>query len=227
MKNVIFFGIGAILGSVVTYFCVKDHYRELAESEIEEIREMYRKKTASKETAEKNEEAKKAMLNDISNEPKEESPQMIRKRELKIYDKIREPYVESHNVFSNPLNEDEIDNEEEFTDDPYELVVDRSTPSDGYSEPHEISEEEFASERLFYDKAMVFYYTDDVAVLEETDEIIDSIEDLIGPDILPEAMEKLDIRNGNDTIYVRNDNRSTDYGIIFTGTEFVQEEEPD
>ena len=233
MKNVIFFGLGAALGSIVTVFCVKRHYRKLADEEIDEVREAYRKKTVSKELAERNSEAKKAILRDISSEKEPENEAKLVKlteksEDLKRFEELREPYVESHNVFSNPLNEEEFDDFEEDTDDPYEIFVDHTSPSELNSQPFEISEEEFASEKLFYDKVMLFYYNDGIAVMEDTDEIIDALEDLIGPDIIPEAIERLgDYPSENDTVYVRNDNRSTDYGIIFTGTEFVQEEEPD
>ena len=231
MKNVIFFSLGAALGSIVTVLCVKNHYRKLADEEIDEVREAFHRKTVSKELAERNSEAKKAFLSDISNEKEgskeEKLTQLTQKSEdLERFETLREPYVESHNVFSNPLDDEEMDDFEEDNDDPYEFIVDRTGPSDRNSEPFEISEEEFASEKLFYDKVMVFYYTDGIAVLEETDEIVEVLEDLIGPDILPEFMKRIgDYPGENDTVYVRNDNRSTDYGIIFTGTKFVREED--
>jgi hypothetical protein len=72
---------------------------------------------------------------------------------------------------------------------------------------------------------MIEYYDDGVAVLEDSDQIIDCIEDLIGPDILPNIDNNPQwIYNDNET-YVRNDSRSSDYGIIFTGTNFVPKEE--
>jgi len=231
MKNVIFFGIGALVGSVVSVLCVKGHYQKIADEEIREIREVYRKKIASKELAEKNSNAKKAFLEEKSDEKEHENEaklsQLTQKNwEIHRYEELREPYIHSHNVFSNPPTDDELtDFEDEINDDPYEIIVDHTAPSDGYSEPFIISEEEFASE-LFYEKVMLFYYTDGYAVLEDTDEVVDSIEEFIGPKILPEIFD-MGTAFESDTVYVRNKNRSTDYGIIFTGTEFVQEEGPD
>lgn len=141
-------------------------------------------------------------------------------------------YGKHFNVFSNPPDEENLDilgdDEDEFGDeiieDPYEIIVDRTAPSDGDSEPYVISEDEFASEKLFYDKVMIEYYTDGVAVLEDSDQIIESIEELIGPDILDEIEDSNSEFKDDNEVYVRNDNRSTDYGIIFTGTKFVPEE---
>lgn len=135
--------------------------------------------------------------------------------------------AEAHNVFSNPPDPDEIDISDEpyedEDDDPYASEVEHEAPRDGYSEPYEITEEEFASEKFTYDKVMIEYYTDGVAVLEESEQIIDCIEDLIGPDILNGKLNRMSKWDG-DEIYIRNDSRSTDYGIIFTGTDYVPEE---
>lgn len=231
MKNVIFFGLGAIAGAVVTVLCVKGHYQKLADDEIQEIRDVYRKKIASKEIADKNSAAKKALLEEkfTEKEPENEAKltQLTQKKDdIQRFEELREPYIQSHNVFSNPLSNDDMSDLEEYpNEDPYEFVVDRTGPSEVNSEPFLISEEEFAGEKLFYDKVMLFYYTDGIAVLEDTDEIVESIEELIGPDILPSIFD-MGTKFESDTAYVRNDNRSTDYGIIFTGTEFVQEEAP-
>ena len=231
MKNVIFFGLGAITGAVAAVLCVKGHYQRIAREEIEEVREVYRKKTASKELADKNSEAKRAFLDEKIGEKEAQNEAKLvklteKKDDIRRFEELREPYVQSHNVFSNPPDDDDLSDLEDFpSDDPYEFLVDHTGPSDGYSEPFVISEEEFASEKLFYDKVMLFYYTDGIAVLEDTDEVVESIEELIGPDILPKIFD-MGTEYDSDTVYVRNDNRSTDYGIIFTGTEFVQEEAP-
>lgn len=209
MKNMIFFAIGLIVGAGVGILSVKNHYETMANNEIEEVREAYQKKSVSKELADKNSEVKKELFD-------QNTKNRFHKEELNRYSELTNVYAENHNVFSNPIDDDE---DEDESDDPYEYAVNHSGPSEGYLEPHLISEEEFASEKLFYDKAMIEYYADGVAILEETDEIVDSIEDLIGPDILGNVTLE-----DNTTIFVRNDNRSTDYGIIFYDRPFVREE---
>lgn len=244
MKKWIFLGIGLVIGGGLGVLCTKKHYQDIAFHEISECRDLYKKKAAAAELARKNQEEKdKLMLkleenSDFEAENDEKSASKMTKTgqtdtkntKNKEYTSYINRYSgknrEEFNVFSNPPDENLIDNEDDSDgyfggddDDPYEIFVKHESPSEGLSEqPFMISEEEFAGEKLFYDKVMIEYYDDGIAVLEDTDEILDSIEDLIGPYILGKPIE-------DDTIYVRNDNRSTDYGIIFKGTNFVSEED--
>ena len=66
------------------------------------------------------------------------------------------------------------------------------------------------------------YYTDGTAISEEDDSIIEALEDLIGPDI----MAKRPRINEDGTLFVRNDSRASDYGIIFMGKPYIPEEGP-
>ena len=60
------------------------------------------------------------------------------------------------------------------------------------------------------DCKQLIYYTDDDTLATEEDEIVDDISGLIG-----DALTKYDfINNHEDSIYVRNERRSTDYEII-------------
>ena len=60
------------------------------------------------------------------------------------------------------------------------------------------------------DCKQLIYYTDDETLATEDDEIVDDISGLIG-----DALTKYDfINNNEDSIYVRNERRSTDYEII-------------
>lgn len=217
MKQVLYFALGVAAGAAVTFLSVKKHYEQLAFNEINEIKETYRKKVASKELADKNIEEKKKLMSD---ETGKTGVTGTDETEKKAHEAIKR-YSGNFNVFTNPPDPKEIDNgagdEEDISPDPYEFIVDRSGPGEENQDPYVITEEEFASEKLFYDKVLIEYYEDGIAVLEDTDEIIDSLEDLIGPYILGKPVE-------DDTIYVRNNRRSTDYGIIFKDTEFVSEE---
>ena len=219
MKKWIFLGLGMVIGAGIGVLSVRGHYRKLAFDEINEARDVFRKMAAAKDAVGRNIEMKKEIMSDISEKPS-------KKDDFGRFSEISKPYLgenrQNYNVFSNPPSVEEEDEEDE-EDDPYEITVDHESPRDGYSEPYEITEDEFASYKLFYDKVMIEYYTDGVAVLEDSDQIIDCIEDLIGPDILSGKNSRMSKWDG-DEIYIRNDNRSTDYGIIFTGTEYVPEE---
>ena len=222
MERLLYFGIGMVLGAGIGVLCSKKHYEQLAYTEINDIRNAYKKKTAAREKVEKNSEMKEELYQKAVDAQERysggnsEEPERLRVRIKKI-----ERPERKYNIFTENPYDPELDEEEDLdADDPYELTVEHSGPTDGYSEPFQITEEEWASEKLFYDKVIIEYYTDGVAVLEDSDQIIDSIEDLIGPDIsLPEYSPEM--------MYIRNDNRSSDYGIIFEGRSFVQEEAPD
>ena len=230
MNKWIFFGIGVALGSGVTFLAVKKHYRDIAFHEISEMRQFYKERKAELEE-------KYASKSDKTDATGTENSKKSGNRDNKIaenlqnlinYDAIRARYsgaeqdevaqntqVEEEKTWKNPWSESDFYEDDE---DPYDIFVSHEGPSEGYAEqPYQISEDEFSSEKLFFDKVIIEYYSDGIAVVEETDEILDSLEDQIGPYILGKPVEE-------DEIYVRNEARSTDYCIQFKGTNFVPEE---
>ena len=56
LSNVLFFAVGAAVGSLVTWKLVKGKYEKIACEEIESIREMYEIKSASNSEEEEEEE---------------------------------------------------------------------------------------------------------------------------------------------------------------------------
>ena len=255
MKRIIFFGLGLVVGAGIGVLATRGHYRKLAFDEINEAREAFRNMKSVRKVTTTKTTIKTTTTNKSGNEEQETEPingedpektgktgklvqNSSKKDDFNRYSEIIEPYTgddsgpfkHNYNVFSNPPDPNNIDiseDEENETDDPYEITVDHESPKEGgYSAPYHITEEEFASDKMFYDKVMIEYYNDGVAVLEDSDQIIDCVEDLVGPDILREDIADKWIYNDNET-YVRNDSRSTDYGIIFTGTNFVPKEAQD
>ena len=234
MKNWIFFGFGVALGSGVTFFAVKKHYRDVAYHEISEMRAFYREKKAELEEkyASKSDktDATDAKIDEKSNRYSEISDVLNRYSGGNQANFVVEPRkkvgktgVKSGDFGRSNDEKDDL-NDRFYTeegDDPYDIFVSHEAPSEGYAEqPYRISEEQFASEKLHYDKVTVEYYADGIAVIDETDEILDSLEDQIGPDILGQPIEE-------DEIYVRNEARSTDYYIQLKETNFVSEEGSD
>jgi len=230
MKNWIFFGIGVALGSGVTFLAVKKHYKDIAYHEISEIRKFYKEKKDELEakyapksdktdaTDAKNSEklAKNSEISDILNRY---SGGNQGNYAVKPHKKVRKTEENRHAENENKDLDDRFYTEE--GDDPYDIFVSHEAPSEGYAEqPYRISEEEFSSEKLYFDKVIVEYYADGIAVVEETDEILDSLEDQIGPYILGQPIEE-------NEIYVRNEARSTDYCIQIKETNFVSEEGSD
>lgn len=241
MKNWIFFGIGVALGSGVTFLAVKKHYRDFAYHEISEMRAFYREKKAELDEkyapksdktdatdAKKTEKMNKySEISDILNKYSGGNQVNFVVEPHKKVGKNGERDDKNHDIFGNHgCVEDRKDMFNgrfyiEEGDDPYDIFVSHEAPSEGYAEqPYQISEEQFSSEKLHYDKVTVEYYADGIAVIDETDEILDSLEDQIGPYILSKPIEE-------NEIYVRNEARSTDYYIQLKETKFVSEEGSD
>lgn len=226
MKKLLYFGFGIVIGAGIGILCSRNHYKQIAYTEINDVRNAYRKKNAAREKADKNSDMKDELYQKAVEATDRYSGKNLENGNKK--EEIEPKRPESRfNIFSENPYDPDLDEDEDDVDDPYKFVVNHSAPDDGYSEPFEITEEEFASEKLFYDKVMIEYYSDGIAVLEDSDQIIESVEDLIGPDILSERNEKLSRLKKGDILYVRNNNRSTDYGFIFVKRKFVQEEAPD
>ena len=234
MKNWIFFGFGVALGSGVTFFAVKKHYKDVAYHEISEMRKFYKEKKA--ELDEKY--APKSDKTDATGTKKSEK--LAKNSEIgdvltrysggnqanfvvEPHKKARKIGVKSSNFERSNDEKGTLDDRfyTEEGDDPYDIFVSHEAPSEGYAEqPYRISEEQFSSEKLHFDKVTVEYYADGIAVIDETDEILDSLEDQIGPYILGQPIEE-------NEIYVRNEARSTDYYIQLKETNFVSEEGSD
>ena len=244
MKNWIFFGIGVALGSGVTFLAIKKHYQDIAYHEISEMRAFYREKKAEldEKYATKSD---KTDTTDAKTDEKSGNGHRYVSGNTEIQSVLdrysgqnRGNYVvephkkvgkfeakrdENHDISNE--NEDAESADDRFytdeEDDPYDIFVSHEAPSEGYAEqPYQISEEQFSSEKLHYDKVTVEYYADGIAVIDETDEILDSLEDQIGPYILSKPIEE-------NEIYVRNEARSTDYYIQLKETNFVSEEGSD
>lgn len=234
MKEWIFFGVGVALGSGVTFLAVKKHYRDIAFHEISEMRAFYREKKAELE-AKVTQVTQKTDENEDENRENEEFNEALKAKISPILDrysgKNRDEVAQITKDKERKIGEKRVENHGEWDvddrffeddgDDPYDIFVSHEAPSEGYAEqPYRITEEEFSSERLYYDKVLIDYYADGIAVIEETDEVLDSLEDQIGPYILGQPIEE-------DTIYVRNEARSSDYCITLKETNFVSEEGSD
>lgn len=230
MNKWIFFGFGVALGSGVTFFAIKKHYRDVAYHEISEMRSFYREKKAELEEK----YAPKSDKTDATDSKKSEKmnkyseiSEVMNKysggNQVSFVVEPRKKVGKNHDISDKNDGSDDPDDRfyTEEGDDPYDIFVSHEAPSEGYAEqPYQISEEQFASEKLHYDKVTVEYYADGIAVIDETDEILDSLEDQIGPYILSKPIEE-------DEIYVRNEARSTDYYIQLKETNFVSEEGSD
>lgn len=155
-KEPMLVGLGAALGSAVTYFAVKKHYKTKADNEIEEMRAAYNRRLA--ELSERNRNKPIPDVDEFIAEvtTKEETPTAV---------PVPFEYLAAK--------------EREATPEEAETVV-RSKPGPVLEA---ITQEDFI-ERNGYDKVDVVVYADGIAATESEDEILDA-EETIGIDAVP------------------------------------------
>ena len=178
------FVMGAAAGSLVTWKFVEKKYKQIAQEEIDSVKETYAKmRKDDLEAKQADLEAAKAKLHPAEPE-KVETPE-IRPEEVKKYEDV----IVKHNYtsYSNNINEKGGD-----------VMTDR---------PYIISPDEFG-DYPDYETISLTYYNDKV-LTDEYNEIVDDIDDLIGDDSLNHFGEYED-----DSVFVRNDALKVDYEIL-------------
>ena len=177
IKGMIFLAGGAI-GSVVTWKLVKTKYEQLANEEIESVREYYNKKkgTLSKD---ENQEAGKKLVEDAKEEnenPDELSIQEIRER-------VQELGYINDRVMEEKKNKKE---DEKSMDKPYVIAPEESWEQD-------------------YPTLTLTYYEGDGVLANDRNEIIENIDELVGEDFADHFGEYEDdsvyIRNDGMQVY--------------------------
>lgn len=196
MYKVLAFILGAATGSLLTWKLLEKKYRDLAEEEIESVREYYKGELV--DTTEVNEtEVKEVYLKkeDIKDTPK--------------YNKMLDDMGYTQEEMDDLLDDPEVNIEE--TEDNYEVSI---MPGVERIEPYIISPEEFG-ELDGYDHRNWTYYSDFV-VTNDAGDIITDPESFIG-DALEHFGEFED-----DAVHVRNENVECDYEIIKVEESFTE-----
>ena len=157
LNKVLIFCCGAAIGSAVTWKLLKTKYEQIANEEIESVKETF----AKREQTESYDDAT------IDSGMVEQYKELVA------------------NKYKFPVAEEEVD-------------VDR---------PYVISPEEFG-DLDDYNIVSLTYYSDGV-LTDEEDNIIDDVDDLVGEDFASHYGEYEE-----DSVFVRNDARMTDYEIL-------------
>ena len=178
------FVMGASVGSLATWKFVEKKYKQIAQEEIDSVKETYAKMRKDDLEAKQAdlEEAKAKLHSDASE--KVETPE-VKPEEVKEYEDV----IARHNYtsYSNNINGKGGD---VMTDRPYIIP-----PEDFGDYPD-------------YETISLTYYNDKV-LTDEYNEIVDDIDDLIGEDSLNHFGEYED-----DSVFVRNDALKVDYEIL-------------
>ncbi len=196
-KNIIMFSLGALIGSVATYFIVKDHFEDIAEEEIESVKEVYKRVSDSKEKVEKLNETKREMATEIFGKSYDEAVEKL-------------GYQTNYNVFSKKIPEEKIEEE-------LEMMPEDHPSEDIPGLPYTISPDMFVNDKKYFDKITLEYYEgNDILVEEISGEPVD-IDDAIGRDSLRMFGEF-----EKDLVYVRNERLATDYEVYHYSGSYIE-----
>lgn len=201
------FVAGAALGSVVSWNMLKTKYKQIADEEIESVKEVFNERT--KEFESYNNKVKETLEN-LGSEPEP-------KEEVKIA-KIR-PYVSYAESFKQGLNQGieagSKDINKEISEKARDIVNDCNSIVQGGNDtvmpitPYVIRPDEF--DVGDYEVITLRCYDDDVVTVDNTGRILteDEIEECVGLDSLTHFGEYED-----DSVFVRNDTLRIDYEIL-------------
>lgn len=185
--NTAVFLAGAAIGSAVTWKIVKTKYEQIAQEEIDSVKEVFARKTE--------EEFEKKAEQILEDDSEEDIAEEITKAEIRSYRDMV-----SNSGYTNYSSVEQHDDK----------TKERSTESMSKDGPYIIQPEEFGEE---YPILSLVYYANGVLTESDTGYRIDDedIDDIIGE----ESLEHFgDYENEPDSVYVRNDARKTDYEIL-------------
>ena len=192
------FIFGGAVGSGLTALILKKKYDDRLAEEIEDVKRVYSRER-SKEEEEKSDTAKLDIS--VSNTDR-------------TYSSGNTSYGEPSTA---TVPSDYFPKEEE------EKIVERISPSESPSFPYLISDDTYVDTNLTYSKETLHYYNGDGVIADEDLEAIIDPESIVG-DHIPEYFEN--VRRSEhfiDAIYIRNDNLSRDFEIIYHDDSFFYE----
>lgn len=192
LNSIITFATGAILGSLVTWKCLEKKYKQIAQEEIDSMREYYRNKDFTVKDIVK--AAVDEGLNvDISMVDREK----YLDSESERCEKLRKEVTTGESI-DIPIPQEYADLTSQYTSKEVNPMEDR---------PYVISPEEYG-DIDGYECISLNYYADGV-VADDSDNIIENVEYVIGEDSLDHFGEYEE-----DCVFVRNDTTRCDYEIL-------------
>lgn len=182
--NILMFTVGAAIGSAVTWKIVKTKYKEIAQEEIDSVKEEYLRLT-QKMRQRLNESATYVESSDDEQESTECEQEMVDYYNITAYYRSGDEQSNDENGKKGDVGDDGV---------PY------------INGPYVISPEEFSSSPPGYNAQPLSYYSDGT-LADDWGEKLD-IEETIGEDSLDHFGEYDD-----DIVYVRNERTEIDYEV--------------
>lgn len=206
MNKVFIFGLGAAIGSLLTWKLLDEKYKKIADEEIQSVKDMYNEKKEIESTIVKAE---------VSNEKAANPSIKIEEQKEDTHEKLnnliarrKERTKERENYFKKVAQDlgYDIDKDDDV------VVTEEAdgslwmSPKNDYVSPYVISPDEFGDTQYFENKSWT-YYSDHI-ITDEVGQIVDDPEDYLG-DCLDSFGEFED-----DAVHVRNENLECDYEVI-------------
>lgn len=198
------FVLGAAVGSLVTYFIVRDGFQASADEQIENMRQYYIKNPPKERKIKEPEKPEGSIYENLS-------PILNRKPDEagREYEKQAQKYM-SH--YTNPDMEDLISRigENDLDEDGNAVEIEFSE-EDARKKPYLIPEESYMRTYpgLFDSEALEFWVSDNVLRIADSDEVVD-IDSTIGYDAINAL---LDPERKSDVVYARNEKLKMEYEI--------------
>ena len=194
--GIISFAAGAAIGSVATWMLVKSKYEQIAQEEIEEVREVYM--NAIRKTEEVDDEHEESA-------PVNEAPKVA---ELKSYKDVVKGsgYINYGNITEAEVEEMVKEKTKEIVEECNDIL--KKTEDKVNNKPYVIHPDEFGDE---YNVVTLVCYNDKVVTTYDTGEVLtdEEVEKLVGLDSLSRFGEYEE-----DSVFVRNDSIKVDYEIL-------------
>lgn len=192
IKGVFIFIAGTAVGSVVTYKLVEKKFRDLADEEIESVKETFKRRLIE------NDEKECKPDSNLTIEKVDNAVKEINKNNEKLEEIIKS---NNYNMSIDMANEDIESQQVEDDDEDYTVPVEVGPDS---SVPYIISENEFGE--FGNDEKTLIFYSD--SILAEDDDIITDPESVIG-NALEEFNDPMVER-----VFVRDETAEIDYIIL-------------
>lgn len=186
LKETIIFSVGAAIGAASTYFILKDQFNKQRNEEQAQDKEYYKELYSNKEEIPSVEEPKDVEI-------KIEDAVMA---EIEVKPGEKEP---DYDDIINKLNYNQYSTK----------TPDMSGDPRPAKKPYQISMDDYNEDVSQIKKIISYFEDDEVCMDNDTKEVLDNVAKDIGIDNL-----ELINTEGNDEIYIRNEQLGIDYNIV-------------
>lgn len=235
---------GAVIGGGVTYLVVKKHYKQLADTEIEDVKRHYALIRKDRNTIDILGNSTKDVEQGVDGEAPDATPEQYAKAKNLIsrlgYEQPKEETVASapvtNSIFDRAVPADmvgpQLTGPNGVPINPDEHDSDPNDPMMGYErisgQPYIISLDEFFNTEEEWEKSTLSFYEGDDTLIDERESIVDDRERYIGERHL--SMFGV-LSDDKKIVYVRNPQISTDFEIVLEKGKYtvrvLGEDDPD